>query len=59
MKEKEHPLVVAIKLKQKAKRANAHPKIINRIQRRITEETKKTINIMRKSSFISSILDSE
>ena len=54
---KEHPLVEAVRLKQKAKRAKAHPRIIENIQKRITEITKTTMNTMRKSEYISSVLD--
>ncbi len=55
--EQEHPLITAIRLKNKAIRNKAHPTIIANLQRIITERTERSLEIMRKSSYVSKILD--
>ena len=57
MKEQEHPLITAIRLKKKAIRNKAHPKVIANLERIIAERSKKSMDIMRKSAFVSDILD--
>lgn len=57
MKEQEHPLIVAVALKQKAQKMGAHPKIVARIQARISAIANETMETMRKSKYISEIID--
>lgn len=52
----EHIIIKLIKLKEKAIKSKAHKKIISNIQDRISKETKLSLDIMRKSEFISNIL---
>lgn len=56
MKEQEHPLITAIQLKKKAIKAGAHPRVIERLQQIIAERAQKSVEIMRKSEYVSNIL---
>ena len=57
--ERQHPLIEAIRLRNRAKRQRVHPKIMERLENRIIYESKKSLNIMSKSSVISKIIKGE
>ncbi len=44
----EHPLIEAIKLRDKAKKNKAHPKLIGNLEKRIKDEAKASMKILEK-----------
>lgn len=56
MKEK-HPLIKLIELREKAKKQKVHPEILKRINKNLSEEVKRTKDILLKGNLFNEVLE--
>lgn len=56
---KEHPIIEAIKLKKKAIKNGAHPKIVRMLEEKLNHEVKLTAYIFSQSKRFSNFIDGE
>ncbi len=55
--ERQHPLIEAMRLRDKARRSKAHPKVLANLNKMVSERARKSSRILRKSKAIRESMD--